>query len=103
MASWRWIGEKKIHSAHEWDEGGAPVFAQTVRDQMDAADIITGHYVNRADRRWLNSLFRDHGVNWPSPYQVIDTCSIARRDLGDESMTLGALCSRFGIPTKTGK
>lgn len=103
MASWRWIGEKKIHSAHEWDEGGPARFAQTVRDQLDAADIITGHYVNRADRRWLNSLFRDHGVSWPSPYKVIDTCAIARRDLGDESMTLGALCSRFGIPTKTGK
>lgn len=102
MASWRWIGEKKIHSAHEWDEGGAAQFARTVREQMDAADVITGHYVNKADRRWLNSLFRDHGVPWPSPSKVVDTCTIARRDLGDESMTLGALCSRFGIPTKTG-
>lgn len=103
MAAWRWVGEKKIHSAHEWDDGGPAQFAQTVRDQIDKADIITGHYVNRADRRWLNSLFRDHGINWPSPVKVIDTCAIARRDLGDESMTLGALCSRFGIPTKSGK
>lgn len=103
MAAWRWVGEKKIHSAHEWDAGGPAAFAQTVRDQLNDADIITGHYVNRADRRWLNSLFRDHGINWPSDYKVIDTCAIARRDLGDESMTLGALCSRFGIPTKTGK
>lgn len=103
MAAWRWIGEKRIYSAHEWDEGGPAAFARRVRDVLDQADIITGHYVNRADRRWLNSLFRDHGIDWPSPYKVIDTCAIARRDLGDESMTLDALCSRFGIPTKTGK
>jgi hypothetical protein len=102
MAAWRWIGESKIHSAHEWDEGGPAAFAQRVRDAIDEADIITGHYINNADRKWLNSLFRDHGIPWPSPVKVIDTCTIARRDLGDESMTLGALCSRFGIPTKSG-
>lgn len=103
MAAWRWVGEKRIHSAHEWDEGGPAAFAQTVRDQVDRADIITGHYVNGADRKWLNSLFRDHRIDWPSPYRVVDTCAIARRDLGDESMTLDALCKRFGIPNKTGK
>jgi hypothetical protein len=103
LACWRWIGEKKIHAAAEWDEGGAAAFAQKVRDELHRADIITGHYVNNADRKWLNSLFRDHGIDWPSPVKVIDTCTIARRDLGDESMTLAALCKRFGIPTKTGK
>ena len=102
-ASWRWIGEKKIHFAAEWEDGGPAAFAQTMRDQIDAADIITGHYVNAADRKWLNSLFRDHGIDWPSRPKVIDTCTIARAELGDESMTLDALCRRFGIPTKVGK
>jgi hypothetical protein len=102
MAAWRWIGEQRIHSAHEWDDSPA-TFAQTVRDQLDIADIATGHYAKSADRKWLNSLFRDHGINWPSPVVWVDTCTIARRDLGDESMTLDALCRRFGIPTKTGK
>lgn len=101
-AAWRWVGEKKIHFAAEWDDG-PQVFAQTIRGAMHEADIITGHYVNGADRKWLNSLFRDHGIDWPSPYKVIDTCTIARRDLGDESMTLDALCKRFGIPSKSGR
>lgn len=101
-ASWRWVGEKRIGFAAEWDDG-PEAFAQTMRDLLDEADIITGHYVNGADRKWLNSLFRDHHINWPSPYKVIDTLAIARRDLGDESMTLDALCQRFGIPTKSGK
>jgi hypothetical protein len=101
-AAWRWIGEKKVHFAAEWDSGPT-AFAQVMRDLLHEADIITGHYVNGADRKWLNSLFRDHGINWPSPYKVVDTCTIARRDLGDESMTLDALCKRFGIPAKSGK
>lgn len=98
-AAWRWIGEKPIHFAAEWDHSPAQ-FAQQVRDVIHEADIITGHYVNKADRRWLNSLFRDHRIDWPSNVKVVDTLTIARRDLGDESMTLGALCNRFGIPTK---
>jgi hypothetical protein len=102
-AGWRWFGEKKLHFAAEWEEGGSLGFAMRVRDAIDEADIITGHYVNRADRRWLNSLFRDHRLDWPSPVKVVDTCTIARRDLGDESMTLDALCKRFGIPAKVGK
>jgi hypothetical protein len=101
-ASWRWFGEKRINFAAEWETGGAYKFAETVRNVMDEADIVTGHYVNAADRKWLNSLFRDHGLRMPSPYRVVDTCTIARRNLGDESMTLGALCSRYGIPTKQG-
>ena len=101
-AGWRWIGDKRMHFAAEWESSPAE-FAQAVRDVLNEADIITGHYVNGADRKWLNSLFRDHGIAWPSPYKVIDTLTLARRDLGDESMTLDALCKRFGIPNKTGK
>lgn len=100
-ASWRWYGEKRINFAAEW-EGGPAAFAERIRDEMDRADIVTGHYVNNADRKWLNSLFRDHGLRMPSPYKIVDTCTVARRELGDESMTLGALCSRYGIPTKQG-
>lgn len=100
-AAWRWYGEKKIHFAAEWDTDAA-TFAETVRDAMDEADVISGHYVNGADRKWLNSLFRDHRLRFPSPYKVIDTLAIARRELGDESNQLGALCERYGIPTKQG-
>lgn len=102
-ASWRWFGNTKIHFAAEWQQGGAQAFAEKVRDKMDKADIVSGHYVNGADRKWLNSLFRDHGLRFPSPYRVIDTLAVARRELGDESMQLGALCTRYGIPTKQGK
>ncbi len=101
-ALWRWIGEKRIHFAAEW-ENGAEAFIRQVRDALDEADIITGHYVNGADRKWLNTEFRDHRLPWPSPYKVVDTLALCRRELGDESMTLGALCSRFGIPTKVDK
>lgn len=100
-AAWRWYGEKRINFAAEWDHG-ADVFAETIRNTMDQADIITGHYVNGADRKWLNSMFRDHNLRMPSPYKVIDTLAIARSQLGDESMTLGALTQRYGIPTKEG-
>lgn len=102
-AGWRWIGERELHFAAEWEDGGPRAFAETIRKAIHEADIVTGHYVNRADRPWLNTLFRDHGLDWASPVKVIDTYTIAKRDLGDESMTLDSLCKRFGIPAKTGK
>jgi hypothetical protein len=101
-AAWRWYGNKRIDFAAEWDAGGPAAFAEKIRDLLDDADIITGHNVNGFDRKHLNSLFRDHGLRMPSPYKVIDTLTIARRELGDESLTLDALCSRYGIPTKEG-
>lgn len=100
-AAWRWYGEKRINFAAEWENGPA-AFAEQVRDEMDKADIITGHYIKGADIKWLNSLFRDHGLRHPSPYKPIDTCAIAKSQLGDESNTLDALCRRYGIPTKQG-
>lgn len=102
-ASWRWFGEKKIHFDAEWNEGGAAGFAERVRDELDKADFVSGHNVTNADRKWLNSLFRDHKLRLPSPYRVIDTLQVARRELGDESLTLGALTQRYGIPTKEGR
>lgn len=101
-ASFRWFGEAKVHHAAEWQPGGAGKFAETLRDCFDAADQISGHHVNGFDRKHLNSLFRDHGLRFPSPYRVIDTLTVARRELGDESMTLDALCTRWGIPAKQG-
>lgn len=102
-AAWRWYGEKKIHFAAEWEDGGPEGFATALRDAMDEADIISGHNVARFDIKHLNSLFRDHGLRIPAKTKVVDTLQVARRSLGDESMTLDALCQRYGIPTKQGK
>lgn len=102
-AAWRWYGEKKIHFAAEWQEGGSIEFAAKISTAMRQADIITGHNVGRFDIKHLRSLFRDNGVMQPPKAKVIDTLTIARRELGDESLTLDALCQRYGIPTKDGQ
>lgn len=101
-AAWRWFGESKIGFAAEWQPGGPAKFAETMRDLLDEADAISGHHVNGFDRRHLNTLFRDHELHAPSPYKVMDTLTTARRELGDESMTLDALCQRYKIPAKQG-
>ena len=100
--AWRWFGQKKIHFAAEWETDPGD-FAARLREAIHQADIVTGHNVNRFDRKHWNTLFRDHGIPMPSPYKVVDTLVVGRRELGDESMTLDALCQRYGIPTKQGR
>lgn len=102
-AAWRWYGQKRVQFAGEWEEGGPEAFATKLRDAMDEADIITGHNVGRFDIKHLRSLFRDHGLRQPPKAKVVDTLTIARRELGDESLTLDALCQRYGIPSKDGQ
>lgn len=40
---------------------------------VNEADIIVGHYISGFDAPMLNSRFIMHGLNPPSPYQIIDT------------------------------
>lgn len=103
-AAYRFYGEKRIRFDAEWLEGGREGFVTRIRDIIDSADKLTGHNAKRADLPWLYTEMRDHGLRLPvlRKRDVIDTLTIARANLGDESMTLGALTQRYGIPTKEG-
>jgi len=68
---------------------------------IDGADVILAHNGKKFDAKKLNARFIKHGLNPPSPYQIIDTLLIARSGFGFTSNKLDDLCEYFGLPQKT--
>lgn len=99
-AAWQWYGEKKVEFASEWDDG-IDVMHARIWDAYDRAHLIVGHNLAGFDSKKLKTTWRDMGLNPPSPWKTFDTLQVARREFGDESKTLDALCKRMGIVSKT--
>ena len=67
---------------------------------VDEADIVIAHNANKADVKWMNTRFLLNGLNPPSPYKIIDTLEIAKKEFKFSSNKLDALAEYFGIEHK---
>jgi DNA polymerase III epsilon subunit-like protein len=68
---------------------------------IDEADVILAHNGKKFDAKKLSARFIKHGLNPPSPYQIIDTLLIARSGFGFTSNKLDDLCDYFELPIKS--
>lgn len=101
--AWRWLGQRPVKFAAQWEDGGYEGMLQQAWEVYNGADVIVGHNVASFDTRHLNTGWRDLGLTPPSPYKTVDTLRQAQRVFGDESKQLVALTKRLGIATKTDK
>lgn len=100
-AAWQWYGDgNKVEFASEWGDGAEAMHAR-IWDAYDRASLVVGHNLASFDTKKLKTTWRDMGLNPPRPWKTFDTLSVARREFGDESKTLDALCKRMGIVSKT--
>jgi len=67
---------------------------------IDEADIIIAHNLVGFDRKKMNTCFHKHGLGKPSPYQMIDTLQISRKNLSYPSNKLDYIAKENGIPMK---
>ena len=100
--AWNWYGDNKIEFASEWGDGKQGML-ERVWEAVDEADIVVGHNIVGFDLKKLNTEWRDAGFMAPRPYKTVDTLREARKQFGDESKTLDALCERLGVGGKTDK
>lgn len=103
LVCWNVYGEKKIHAAAEWDDGGHYGMLKRVWEAIDNADAIVGHNVGRFDLRNLRTEMAEAGMKPPRPVKIIDTLTIARREFAFESNTLDAIATRFNVTRKSDK
>lgn len=99
-AAWAWYDKARYEFASEWDDG-AEGMLRRIWEAFDRAQVVVGHNMAGFDIKHLRTGWRDLGLPPPSPVKVVDTLRIARREFGDESKTLDALCRRLGIEAKT--
>lgn len=67
---------------------------------MDEADVVIAHNAVKFDIPVVNTRFLLNNMTPPSPYQVIDTLKIARREFNFTHNKLDFLADRLGIPHK---
>lgn len=67
---------------------------------LDEADIVIAHNGDSFDVPNMNTRFVLHGLPPPSPYQTIDTLTVARRQFGFTHNNLNALARLFGLEPK---
>ncbi|MCK9429242.1 MAG: ribonuclease H-like domain-containing protein [Candidatus Omnitrophica bacterium] len=67
---------------------------------LEKADIVIGHNFKRFDKKKINSRFIENGLGPVSPYKVIDTLEVVKRNFGFTSNKLEALARKFGFESK---
>lgn len=85
--SWKWLGEKKVHSFalpdfkedYKKDKEDDRTLALQLWELFDEADIIIGHNGDKFDIRKANARFLTHSFDVPAPYKTIDTLKLARK------------------------
>jgi len=67
---------------------------------LNEADIVVAHNGDKFDVPNMNTRFIVNGLPPTSPYQTIDTCSIAKKQFGFSHNNLNALARVFGFKVK---
>jgi len=76
--------------------------AKSMYALVDKADIIIAHNGKSFDMRKLNARFISHGLNPPSPYQIVDTLLHSRRNFAFSSHKQDYLTKFLKLPEKLG-
>lgn len=84
--SWRWYGEEEIHHlswanvARKKGTSANKALIIALWDLFNEADVVMAHNAYRFDIPMAKAAFIYHGLTPPSPYKVIDTLRIARKE-----------------------
>lgn len=104
----KWLGDKKyiqdsLHyhkKAYKKDPTNDKEILKSVWKLLDEADFVIAHNGAKFDGPVLNGRFLAHGMPPPSPYKMIDTLKIARRNFKLTSNKLNELGKLLGLGTK---
>lgn len=110
VLSWaaKWLGDKKMHSdalfkhtaAYKKDPYSDREIMKTIWKLVNEADIVIAHNGAKFDIPILNARFLTHGMQPPTPYKVVDTLGIARRQFNFTSNRLDDLGKQFNVGRK---
>jgi hypothetical protein len=111
--AYKWFGQKQIYTkalpdypTYKKDKEDDRQLVTDLHALLDQADAVIGHNANRFDIKKSNARFISHNLLPPSPYQIIDTLSIARKAARFDSNKLDHLGEYLGFGRKlqtTGK
>lgn len=114
--SWKWRGEKKTHFKSIWDLSSFVTpkdprdilrdvndmeLVSLIRDLMDEADVVIGHYSNNFDNPKTMARIAYHRLEVPSAFEELDTKRLSSQ-LGQPSNKLDEIGRYYGLGRKDG-
>lgn len=103
----KWLGSKEIissslpvHKGYKDNPENDKPLLEALWKLLDEADVVIAHNGRKFDRKKVNARFLIHGMPPPSPYVVIDTLEVARREFAFTSNRLNDLGIMLGVGKK---
>lgn len=100
-AAAKWLGEDKILYAESRKLATSKVMLNRIWKWLDEADFVIGHNFRSFDRAKINAAFIKAGMQPPSPYRVIDTLHIAKKEFRFTSNKLEHIAKALGVTEKS--
>jgi len=97
----KWLGEDDI-IYRENRYGDERDLLECLFKLLDEADFVVAHNGQKFDLPRIAGRGITHGFSPPSPYRILDTLLVARREFGFVSNTLADLCKELGLTLKGG-
>jgi hypothetical protein len=96
----KWLGEDEIFYFETRNEDDSELIAK-VLPFINEADLIVGHNAKKFDMKKINAYAILNGLLPPSPYRVIDTMLIAKKEFAFERNTLEYLSEALCTTSKS--
>lgn len=94
-----WDDEDRIINSYNHDEDDTPIVCELIK-LLDSADIVIGHNLDKFDRGVINGQAAIAGIHPPSPYKVVDTYKVAKKEFNFPSNSLEYLSNVFNLNYK---
>lgn len=95
----KWLGSDKVIYQENRKEDDSAIVAALV-DLFDQADVVVAHNGDRFDFPQVMARALVHGIRPPSPYKVVDTVKVARKEFSFGSNSLEYLANVLGCTPK---
>lgn len=97
----KWLGEGEIYYEENRKEDDRRIVSRLC-ELLDEADFAIAHNGEEFDFKQIRARAAVHGIKPPSPFKVIDTYKIAKKEFGFPSNSLEYLTGVLGCETKKG-
>lgn len=78
--AYKWLGEDDVHYLENRTEDDTVIASQFAM-VLDQADFVVAHNGKKFDVPMMNTRFVINGIQPPSPYKVVDTLQIAKKEM----------------------
>lgn len=96
----KWLDEDDIYY-HENRGSDDSNIIEAMCGYLDRADIVVAHNGERFDSPQVIGRALVHGLSPPSPYKMVDTCKVARKEFGFPSNSLAYIAKVLGCDEKS--